>query len=287
MESILEKGASFIWQNARLLDRAIFEYFFAGASSDRIRSILSLYQNMDGGFGHALEPDLRAADSQPVFAEFALRTLYDCNLRYQDMAYRVCDFLSNHADLTHGIPTIFPSAMRFPHADHWRNPASQLPSMHGLVSLVGLLNWQGVHHPWLPGAVEACLQHLASTPYEDAHIILNAFCLVESLTKEQSVVQVFEKLSSELLKANYFCLEVPIKGYGLTPLTFAPSPSSFCRSIFSDSLIEAHLDELLSGQQPDGGWSILWNPPGDLARCEWRAQRTVMALVTLRAYRKI
>lgn len=140
----LERGTNFIWENARHLERAVFDYHFRDGSPKRISDILRTYQNDDGGFGHALEPDLRAPDSQPLFAEFALRTLYECKLRDPERAYRACDFLARHADLKQGIATIFPSSQRYPRAGHWNNPASQQPSFDRLTSLVGLANWQGV-----------------------------------------------------------------------------------------------------------------------------------------------
>ena len=111
---ILEKGANFIWENARLLERAIFEYRFCGGSGERILEILRTYQNQDGGFGHALEPDLRAPDSQPLFVEFGLRTLYECDLCDAEMAYKVCDFLSQHADLEVGFHPSFRSRETIP-----------------------------------------------------------------------------------------------------------------------------------------------------------------------------
>ena len=73
---MLIKGKDFIWNNARSLERAIFARRFCAGSGKRILEILRNDQNPDGGFGHALEPDLRAPDSQPLFVEFALRTLY-------------------------------------------------------------------------------------------------------------------------------------------------------------------------------------------------------------------
>jgi hypothetical protein len=96
MSNTLEKGAEFIWANARLLERAIFEYRFMDGSVERIGDILNTYQNEDGGFGHGLEPDLRASESQPLFVEFALRTLYDCGLRAPEMVRKSCDFLARH-----------------------------------------------------------------------------------------------------------------------------------------------------------------------------------------------
>ena len=287
MNTILDRGSNFIWENARLLDRAVFEYQFQNGSAERILAVLGAYQNEDGGFGHALEPDLRASESQPLFVEFALRTLYDCKLHAPEMAYRACEFIAQHADLKDGIPTIFPSSRQYPRAAHWHNIHNEQPSMDRMTSLVGLAAWQGIQHPWLPNAIEVCLEDIASTPYDDAHTIQNAFCLVESLSQERELDHLFKKLTDELKRANYYCADTPVKSYGLTPLEFAPSPESFCHRLFSDIQIEAHLDELEAHQEADGGWPILWDPPGEYARCEWRAHKTIKALTTLRAYGRI
>jgi len=287
MNTILEKGTNFIWKNARLLDRAIFDYHLYGGPQTRIRDVLRAYQNEDGGFGHALEPDLRAPDSQPLFVGFALGILHDNNIHDPEMAYRACDFLARHADLNQGIAAIFPSSKLYPRAAHWENPTSEQPSLDRLTGLVGLVNWQGVRHPWLQKAVEVCLEYATTAPYDDAHNIGSTFYLAESLGNVGPAEQLFNKLSSELLKARFYCPDVPVKTYGLTPLEFAPSPDSFCRRLFTDAQIEAHLDELEAGQDADGGWPILWEPPGEMSRWEWRAHKTVINLATLRAYGRI
>lgn len=287
MNSILEKGSRFIWENARLLERVIFEYHFLHGPSARVLAVLRTYQNDDGGFGQALEPDLRTPESQPLFVEFALRTLYDCKLRDPAMVLRACNFIERSTDLKRGIPTIFPSSRIYPRAEHWNNLATEQPSLGRLTGLVGLASWQAVQHPWLSTAVEICLKHMATTGFDDAHTILNAFCLLESIARERNVGRLFGKLSKELRHAKFFCGEVPVETYALTPLTFAPSPDSFCRPIFADSQIEAHLKDLASRQEADGGWPIQWEPPGEMARREWRAYKTVMALSALRAYGRI
>ena len=230
----LEKGINFIWENARFLERAIFEHQFYGGSDERILEILRTYQNKDGGFGHALEPDMRTPESQPLFVEFALRTLYECNLRDLEVAYQVCDFLSQHADLERGIPPLLPSSRNYPRAAHWDNQKWEQPSLDRLIGLVGLANWQGVRHPWLQKAVETCVGRVATTRYTDAHTILNAFCLLESLHKRTTTADLFSKLAQELNEADYLCADVPVTGYALTPLDFAPTPDSYCRRIFSD-----------------------------------------------------
>ena len=57
---------SFIWSAARLLDRHRYTLLFADGSAEPVLEALRGYRNADGGFGHALEPDLRCPASQPA-----------------------------------------------------------------------------------------------------------------------------------------------------------------------------------------------------------------------------
>jgi len=159
-------------------------------------------------------------------------------------------------------------------------------SLDRLIGLVGLANWQGVRHPWLDKATEICLDRLATTEFSDAHTILTAFCLIESMP-DGTVDHLFSKLARQLPSARFYCADAPVAGYGLTPLTFSPTPDSRCRRLFSASQLDAHLDDLLAAQGEDGGWPIQWEPPGDMAKWEWRSCVTLKALSTLRAYGRI
>ncbi|MCM3626989.1 hypothetical protein M3194_06395 [Paenibacillus glycanilyticus] len=282
-----EKAATFIWNNGRLLERRIFELFFLDGSADRVLDALKSYQNEDGGFGHALEPDVRAPESQPLFIEFGLRTLYEADIKDKELAAAICSYVAQHADLQQGIPTIMTSSSHYPRAAHWNFPASEQPSFSRLTGLVGLLNWQGLNHAWLDQAVGVCLNDISSSGYEDSHTILTAFCLLESLPQTDEVNKLYTKLSEELYQAKFFCLEAPSQSYGLTPLDFAPVSDSYCRRIFSDEVIEAHLNVLESQQEEDGGWQIQWEPPSELARLEWRAYKTLKSLITLKSYNRI
>jgi hypothetical protein len=280
-----QKAVQFVWTNARLLERRVFEHAFFGGSANDVVRALRAYQNDDGGFGHALEPDLRAPDSQPLFAEFGLRTLYESRIQDAALASDVCRYLAQHADLKHGIATITESSRHYPRAEHWNYPQSEQPSFSRLTGLVGLLNWQGIQDAWLDNAVDVCLQHIGSEKYEDSHTILTAFCLLESLPQTDAIRELYNKLAEELMKAHFFRLDAAAQGYGLTPLDFAPVSDAYCRPIFSDAVIEEHLKALASEQDEDGGCPIQWQPPSELAKLEWRAYRTVKSLITLQSYR--
>jgi hypothetical protein len=72
---LLIRAKEFLYRNARLLDRKRFEYHFEGGSKAEVVNVLRTYQNQDGGFGNALEPDIRCPQSQPVPTEVALNIM--------------------------------------------------------------------------------------------------------------------------------------------------------------------------------------------------------------------
>ena len=52
-----EKARSFIYRFARPIDLAVFKHAFENGPAEDIITALCAYQNPDGGFGHAIEPD--------------------------------------------------------------------------------------------------------------------------------------------------------------------------------------------------------------------------------------
>jgi len=72
---MLDRAERFIWLNGRLLDRRRFAHLFRSGSVDGVLAALLPYQNADGGFGNALEPDGRGPSSQPGHVCAALRVL--------------------------------------------------------------------------------------------------------------------------------------------------------------------------------------------------------------------
>ena len=62
-------------RNARPLDLAVWQYHFEGGSTDTVVKELAYYQNADGGFGSALEPDCWNPDSSPYTTLQAIRIL--------------------------------------------------------------------------------------------------------------------------------------------------------------------------------------------------------------------
>ena len=70
-----DRARQFLRTQARPLDRAMFEHRFEGAPVECVFDELARFQNDDGGFGHALEPDLRTPTSSALATGIGLRTL--------------------------------------------------------------------------------------------------------------------------------------------------------------------------------------------------------------------
>jgi hypothetical protein len=63
MSDRIDRARDFVLRNARLLERQRFAHRFDGAPRDGVIAALAAYQNEDGGFGNALEPDKRTPHS--------------------------------------------------------------------------------------------------------------------------------------------------------------------------------------------------------------------------------
>ena len=70
-----EQARAYIYAHARPLEQALYAYHFEGGTVEAVFDQLASYQNADGGFGHALEPDLRTAASSTIATTVGLQIL--------------------------------------------------------------------------------------------------------------------------------------------------------------------------------------------------------------------
>jgi hypothetical protein len=88
---VFEKARRFIYRNARPLDLARWRYHFEGGPKEAVVTALAAYQNEDGGFGHALEPDAWNPASSPVQTWAATEILRETGSarrnEYHDLLY--------------------------------------------------------------------------------------------------------------------------------------------------------------------------------------------------------
>ncbi|HET6529808.1 MAG TPA: hypothetical protein VFH03_04215 [Actinoplanes sp.] len=287
MNDVFGAAERFLQANARLVDQRGFAASFRGGPAAGVADALRGYQNADGGFGHGLEPDSRCPDSLPIDVEIAFRTLAAVGVRDTEMVGRACDFLARTADEAGAVSLAAPVIERYPRAEHMSD-WTYAPGLNPTAGLAGLLYRLDLPHPWRDAATAYCWRALAGQPLPDeVHALAEVLVFLEHVPDRDRADKHAGAVVEHLVAQEMFHLDPAAPGYGLTPLTVAPSADSRWRTRFSAAHIEAHLDGLLAAQQPDGGWPITWNPPSEASRLEWRGMVTLEALRTLTSYGRV
>ena len=290
MDDAFAAGDRFLLNNARLLERRLFASCFLGQPAAGVVDALRGYQNTDGGFGHALEPDKRCPASLPIDVETAFQALATVGTIDHDMVTRACDFLARTAEKAGAdgaVPLAFDVIESFPRAAHWTDWTYQ-PGLNPTAGLTGLLYQLGVDHPWRAAGTAYCWQQLESGGLPgDAHALKETLVFLEHVPDRDRADRHAAALAENLAGIPMIHLDPDATGYGLSPLDLAPLATSRWRTLFTDAQIDAHLDRLQKKQQDDGGWPIAWDPPSEAARCEWRGVVTLGALRTLTSYGRL
>jgi hypothetical protein len=280
----LSAATTFIWRTARLVDRFRFAYLFLDGEREVVLAALRPYQNPDGGFGNALEPDLRAPLSQPVPVWSALEVLDEVDGLADPMVRRACDYLVTITKPDGGVPFVLPSARAYPRAPWWETeddpPGSLLPT----AGIAALLYKHGIEHAWLKPATEFCWRKIETVETTNPYEMRFVLPFLEHVPDRTRAEKAFARLGPKVFEQNLVALDSAAPGEGHTPLHFAPRPDSLARRLFTDQVIEAHLKALAEAQGADGGWFFNWREWNPTTTLEWRAWVTIDALKTLRAY---
>ena len=284
MEKILDSAQIFVLNNARLLERRLFEFHFRKGSPKQVLAALLAYQNKDGGFGNALEPDKRTASSQPVDQEFGLRVLDDIGFD-SSVALQVCEFLQTITTSEGGVPFVLPTVRDAPRADWWNTDTDAPPaSINPTASIASLLHKNEIHHPWLDKATAYCWQLIDNLQFTSGHDFLCAMQFLEYVPERAKAERAFARLSTLLLESGQITYDPLASGYVFMPLFYAPTPQSMGRRLFEAATIQSHLKVLTEKQQEDGGWPITWPAVSPACEMEFRGVVTIGALKTLQAY---
>lgn len=283
-------AARFVDRNARLIDRYRFARLFTGGPAQPVLTALRAYANPDGGFGNALEPDLRGAGSQPQPVEVALHLLDELDRFDEPMVPAACDYLATISTDDGGVPFVLPGARDTACAWWWRMAAEAHDdppaSINPTGPIAGILAAHHVDHPWLPGAVRYCWRRLDDyatsgeeiAPYDARAAVL----FLDRIPDAERARATLARLRDQMLAG--VSTDPHAEGHVQRPLDCAPEPGRPSAALFAPEVIDAALDRLIDIQQADGGWNVdfeLWAPA---TGPEWRGSLTVDTLRILRAY---
>lgn len=113
---------TWVYRNAREIELSMWKYFFEQGRKEDIISALMVYQNDDGGFGHALEADNWNPNSSPYTTLVAINILK--SIGFVDLSHPVyqgmINYLMSEQDMEeYGWRFGIPSNDDYPHAPWW------------------------------------------------------------------------------------------------------------------------------------------------------------------------
>jgi hypothetical protein len=271
----LNAARTFLHAHGRVLERRRYEHLFEGAPEEPVLHALRAYRNDDGGFGHGLEPDMRAPVSQPVGIQTAMEILHEVGAHDDPMIGPAADWLQTITRDDGGIPFVLKTDA--PHAPWWRY--SDASSHTQTAANAAALHNLGVSHPWLERADEFLFARIAELDTrraaEDVGLGYDLLFSVHFLDAHPDAARADEAL--EALGP----IAVAEQGSELpSALDLSPVPGARSRQRFD---VERDLDALEQAQQDDGGWHVSWPAWNPAAAIEWRGVATLNALKTLRA----
>jgi hypothetical protein len=287
VSDVLDAAAGFIWRTGRLIDRYRFANRFLGGDRAPVLAALAAYQNPDGGFGNALEPDLRGPASQPEPVEVAFRVLDEVGAMDHPMVAAACDWLVTASTDEGGVPFVLPSALEHPRAPWWQTEPDPPAGLVPTAAIAGLLHKHRVGHRWLAGATAYTWRAVDAIERTSPYEVRSVLVFLDHVPDRERAEAAFERIGALTLEQGLVALDPAAEGDVHRPLDYAPAPDTMARRLFGDDVIEAHLDHLLAGQRPDGGWTVDFPAFTEAAGLEWRAWATVHALGVLRAYGRL
>ncbi|TDD77848.1 hypothetical protein E1293_25445 [Actinomadura darangshiensis] len=279
-ETGLARAAEFLRLNGRLIDRRRFALHFRGGPAAPLVAALRGYENPDGGYGHALEPDLRGEGSQPVPAQHALQFLHEAGADDDPAVARIAGYLSSITAGDGGVPFVLPTVRDTPHAPWWQAADDPVGGINPTGTLAGMLHRAGADHPWLGPATGFCWRYLeAGDAGPGAYDVLAILTFLDHVPDRDRAEAAFGRVR-DVLAAH-------ASSDHQGTLDFAPAPGGYGRRLFDDDAVETALDALIDAQHDDGGWDVAFPSWTPITRPEWRGFATVENLRTLRAYGRL
>ena len=267
--NVYKKAQCFIYRNARPLDLAIWRYHFEGGSRKDVVDVLSFYQNSDGGFAYALEPDCWNTNSTPIATWKAIGVLKDIGIdENEQIVKRILNYLDSGKDFGDGKWfTTVKSNNDYPHAVWWEhrdNVGNANPNP--TISLAGFaLKYADKNSALYKKAADIATfeaKAFIAAPVCDMHVTpmymefyeycasIDGFDLFD-LAEYKNALYTAVK--------NTVCADVEkwFKEYVCTPSVFY-SNSKLIFDILDADLCKKEGERLLAEQLDDGSYPILW-----------------------------
>ncbi|MEM6553771.1 MAG: hypothetical protein AAF750_16755 [Planctomycetota bacterium] len=293
------QAQDYVLNHARPVDRALWNHWFNQGPASAVADALAPYQNTDGGFGHAIEPDFRLPDSTATASTVAFQYLTAASVPANDpRVQRGIDyFLSTFNHETRSWLPVVATIADHPRANWWNAypPITYAPDAQGWgnpsAEAIGWLNHYAdlVDAGFLDDRIADAIAWIEHTPKFEPHELLCCQRFASTLTPDQAA-PMHDRLNTAALDA---ADTDPAKWpeYAAQPVWFATSPDTPLANAFGQAL-QDNLDFVVDQQQDDGSWQPTWtwgryeNHWPQAAR-EWSGHLTVHRVKLLDAFGRV
>jgi hypothetical protein len=290
-----DKAANYLKHDARPLERALYAYHFGGTPATNVLDELASYQNSDGGFGHALEPDLRLNDSSVIATTIAFQRFRQLKTSADhSMVAKACRYLLDTYDAQRvNWPIIPPHIDDAPHAPWWVHDGDLEKSLSNpRAEIAGYVCEYAEHFPdtMRESVTQSVVTHLLGQPDQmEMHDLLCSIRLSETPNLSEGLkgkmLEKLKRIVNNTVERN----PKEWNNYGLQPLAVIASPESCFADDFREE-IQHNLDFVIENQREDGTWQPNWSWGGDdweQAKRDWTGMLTLDNLRKLSAFGRI
>ncbi len=265
-----ESARSFVYKNTRPLDLARWTFLFEGGSKEDLLKVLATYQDEDGGFGHALEPDCWNPDSSPIQTWTATQIIKEINLEDKEhpIIQGILNYLSSGKDFDgHTWANAIPTNNDHPHAPWWGFYPNPEPSYNPTASLIGFILKYADRNSQLfelaRGLAQESYAYFTSHfPLDAMHTVANFVDLYEYLAESgnDNILDMseFKQMLQEQIR------HVITYDTSRWAVDYVCKPSLFIdtkRSVFyqdNEEICAYECEFLAKTQEVDGTWAVTW-----------------------------
>ncbi|MHB1505217.1 MAG: hypothetical protein ACYCO4_00195 [Sulfobacillus sp.] len=288
---------NFLATRARPLEWASFCREFEQGAPGAVLAALAQFQNPDGGFGNALEPDFRLPDSSALATSVGLQHLERLGSAEASVVMRSAVHYLAHTydEERQGWLPVPPTVADFPRAPWWEPEAAEDSANRWVNPSAELIAYLYEVPGVMPDSVRDKLTGKAFAWLEaqagvlEMHDLLCYLRLAERLPRSLQDA-LYEQLDRHV-QAVVVTDPAAWSSYCLQPLQVVHGPDSRYFGML-ESAVEANLEDILEGQGDDGAWEPTWawgrfEEIWATARVEWKGILTLESLRILQAFGRI
>ncbi len=270
------KAREFVYRSGTLFERALFAWLFEDASLDRLHQIILCYKNPDDGFGHALEHDIKAPQSNPLALEYLLGVMKHTGMPAGAVLDGAADWVESQMNADGSLRNP-PETRDYPLEWWWRESGGQTMPDSIVANLIRFdcatpslvaktKRWALANHS--PESI------MANEWLFMAYHAVDFFFAVDALPG-------LDRLRQATIDNVVACALAAPENQAHSLFAFAATPDSLFAQALPEGFIDRCLDLLLTSQQEQGHWRDQHDLP------QWFPMTTINVLLALRRFGRL